>query len=292
VDLGGFTGEARLKIFAMRAAALQVSYLGYLGTTAAPYMDYLVADASIVPPELRPHYAEKILYLPSYQANDSKRAIAEKSFSRAELGLPPSGVVYCCFNQNYKITPGTFDGWMRILKRVPGAALLLYAGNEQVQGNLRREAQRRDVDAERLVFARALPGPEYLARYRAADLFLDTLPYNAGTTASDALWAGLPVLTCAGEAFASRMAASLLRAVGLPDMIAATQEQYEDLAVALGKDPATLAQIRRRLAANRLTTPLFDSRTFTQNLERGYTRIYERCLAGMPPEDLPVEVEQ
>lgn len=289
VDLGGFTGEARLKVFALRAAPLQVSYLGYLGTTAAPFMDYVIADATIVPPELRCHYTERMVYLPSYQANDSKRPIAQRMFSREELGLPPSGVVYCCCNANYKITPRTFEGWMRILEKVPGAVLLLYAGSEQVPGNLRREAERRGVDPARLVFCAALPAPEYLARYRAADLFLDTLPYNGGTTVSDALWAGLPVLTCAGEAFASRVAGSVLRAMGLPELITQSQGEYEELAVALGRDPERLAVIKQRLAAQRLTTPLFDSRRFTLTLEAAYQRIYERYQAELPPEDLPAQ---
>jgi predicted O-linked N-acetylglucosamine transferase (SPINDLY family) len=175
---------------------------------------------------------------------------------------------------------------MRILKRVPGAVLMLYAGNERVQENLRREAQRRGVGGQRLQFAPALPAPEYLARYRAMDLFLDTLSYNAGTTASDALWAGLPVLTCAGEAFAGRMAASLLRAIGMEEMITETQGEYEELAVALGQDAPRLALIKQRLAANRLTTPLFDSCAFTQNLERAYTHIYERYLAGLVPDHI------
>ena len=291
VDLAGFTGEARPKIFATRAAPLQVSYLGYLGTMAAPYMDYLIADATLVPPEYRRYYTEKLLYLPSYQANDSKRRIAEKSFTRQELGLPPQGFVFCCFNASYKITPSTFNGWMRILQRVPGSVLLLYAGSDEVRSNLRAEAKRRGIDAARLVFGPAMPAPEYLARYRTADLFLDTLPYNAGTTASDALWAGLPVLTCAGEAFASRMAASLLTAVGLPELITVTQDQYEDLAVAVGSDPARMESLKRRLAANRLTTPLFDSQAFTRHLERAYQSIYDRYQAGMPPEDEGVDGE-
>jgi predicted O-linked N-acetylglucosamine transferase (SPINDLY family) len=287
VDLGGFTGDTRFKIFALRAAPLQVSYLGYLGTTAAPYMDYLVADAVLVPRELRRHYTEKLLYLPSYQVNDTKRNIARRVFTRAELGLPESGFVYCCFNQNYKITPGSFSGWMRILEQVPGSVLLLYAGRgEEVQRNLRAEAKRRGVEPERLVFGEALPAAEYLARYRAADLFLDTLPYNAGTTASDALWAGLPVLTCMGEAFASRMAGSVLSAIGLPELITYSQAQYEEEAIALGRDPERLGSIKQRLAANRLSTALFDSRRFTENLERAYTHIYERFQAGLAPADI------
>jgi predicted O-linked N-acetylglucosamine transferase (SPINDLY family) len=285
VDLAGFTGEGRPGVFALRAAPLQIGYIGYLGTMAAPYMDYLIADPILVPPDYRQYYAEQILYLPSYQANDSKRRIAAKSFTRQELGLPATGFVFCCFNANYKITPTIFSGWMRILGRVPGSALLLYAGSPRVQGNLRAEAQRRGVDPARLVFAESLPAALYLARYRAADLFLDTLPYNAGTTASDALWAGLPVLTCAGEAFASRMGASLLTAIHLPELITSTPEEYEALAIELATHPERLGQLKQRLADHRLTTPLFDSRRFTANLEEAYLSIYRRYRAELAPLD-------
>jgi predicted O-linked N-acetylglucosamine transferase (SPINDLY family) len=284
VDLGGFTQDCRPNIFALRVAPLQVSYLGYLGTMAAPYIDYLVADATIVPPAHRRRYTEKILYVPSYQANDTQRLIADRSFTREALGLPPSGFVFCCFNASYKITPATFAAWMRILKRVPESVLFLYAPDATVERNLKTEALDRGVDPTRLVFGTTLPRADYVARYRAADLFLDTLPYNAGTTASDALWAGLPVLTCTGEAFASRVAASLLMAIEMPDLITDTPERYEKVAVELATDPLRLADIKQRLADHRLTTPLFDIRRFTQHLEAAYTRIYERHQAGLPPD--------
>jgi protein O-GlcNAc transferase len=286
VDLTGFTLGGRPDVFALRAAPVQVSYLGYLGTLAAPYMDYLIADPTIVPEACRQHYAEKILYLPSYQANDRSRRIAERTPERAELGLPATGFVFCCFNASYKITPAVFDSWIRILRRVPDSALLLYAANATIEANLRKEALQRGLEPQRLVFAGKLPPPEYLARYRAADLFLDTLPYNAGTTASDALWAGLPVLTCAGEAFAGRVAASLLCAVGLPELIASTPGEYEDRAVELAGDPAQLAAIRQKLADHRLTTPLFDVQQFTRHLEAAYTAAFERHQAGLPADDL------
>jgi predicted O-linked N-acetylglucosamine transferase (SPINDLY family) len=194
--------------------------------------------------------------------------------------------VYCCFNANYKITPVTFGGWMRILEKVPRAVLLLHAHSAEVQDNLRKEAKLRGVDPARLVFSPALPTPEYLARYRAADLFLDTLPYNAGTTASDALWVGLPVLTCMGKAFASRMGGSVLTAAELPELITHTQEEYEEVAIGLGRDPERLVCIRERLAASRLTVPLFDSRAFTRHIEAAYGKIYERYQAGLPPTDV------
>lgn len=289
VDLGGFTKDSRTNIFAMRAAPLQVSYIGYLGTMGAEYIDYLIADNTIIPDEYQKYYSEKIVYLPSYQANDSKRRIADKEFTRKELGLPQTGFVFCCFNNNYKITPSTFDGWMRILKRVEGGVLFLYAGNELAEINLKKEATLRGVDADRLIFGKRLPVPEYLARYRVADLFLDTLPYNAGTTASDALWAGLPVLTCVGEAFASRVAASLLNAIHLPELITSTQEEYEELAIELATNPEKLGQIRKKLANNRLTTPLFDTQLFTKHIEAAYTEMYERHQADLPPEHIYIK---
>ena len=288
VDLGGFTRGSRPKIFALRAAPLQVSYLGYLGTMSAEYIDYLVADDLIIPEAERQHYSEKIAYLPSYQVNDSQRRIAQKRFSREELGLPPAGFVFCCFNSTYKITPATFDTWMRILTRVPGSVLYLLGGSGPVAGNLRREAHARGVAPERLVFGTRLPAPEYLARYRTADLFLDTLPYNAGTTASDALWAGLPVLTCAGEAFAGRVGASLLQAVGLPELIAATQEQYEGLAVELAGNAKLLAGIRTKLLNNLGTAPLFNTAATARHLEAAYATMYDRYHAGLAPEHIRI----
>ena len=288
VDLGGFTRGARPKIFALRAAPLQVSYLGYLGTLSAEYMDYLLADEELIPAAQREHYAEKIVYLPSYQANDSKRRIAARRFSREELGLPPQAFVFCCFNSTYKITPQIFDCWMRILAQVPGSVLHLLGGGAALEANLRREAQARRVAAERIVFGARLPAPEYLARYRSADLFLDTLPYNAGTTASDALWAGLPVLTCSGEAFAARVGASLLQAVGLPELITTTREQYERLAIELAREPARLADIRTKLATSLRTAPLFDTAASARHLETAYELMYERHLAGLAPADIHV----
>ncbi|HTX05352.1 MAG TPA: tetratricopeptide repeat protein [Steroidobacteraceae bacterium] len=289
VDLGGFTRGARPGIFALRAAPIQVSYLGFLGTLAAEYMDYLIADETIVPQADQKHYCEKIVWLPSYQVNDSKRPIAEKRFSRQELGLPPTGFVFCCFNASYKITPATFDGWMRILRRVPGSSLLLLGGHESLERNLRREAQARGVAAERLVFGARLSMPEYLARYRAADLFLDTLPYNAGTTASDALWAGLPVLTVKGETFASRIGASLLAAVGLPELIASSQEHYERLAVELASDPTLLTRIRAKLTGELPRSRLFDTEASARHLEAAFTRMYERYHAGLPPAPIRID---
>jgi len=288
IDLAGFTGDSRTGIFTLRAAPLQVNYLGYPGTMGAEYIDYLIADRQLIPEEAHVHYAEKIVYLPSFQANDRKRRISDRVFTRDELGLPESGFVFCCFNNNYKITPGTFDSWMRILKQIDGSVLFLYADNEWAATNLRKEASRRGVDAGRLVFGERLDAPDYLARYRCADLFLDTLPFNGGTTASDALWAGLPVLTCTGEAFASRMAASLLTAIDLPELITSTQEEYEALAVDLATHPERLKALRHKLERNRLTTPLFDTELFTRHIEDAYTQMLDRYDAGLSPKNIDV----
>ena len=288
IDLGGFTAESRTGIFAYRAAPIQVSYIGYLGTMSAEYIDYLVADKTIVTNSLEYLYSEKIAYLPSYQANDRKRAISEREFTRQELGLPENGFIFCCFNSNYKILPETFSAWMRILKKAEGSVLFLYAENEWVENNLMREALTAGVDSTRLVFAKSLPPDEYLSRYRVCDLFLDTFPYNAGTTASDALWVGLPVITLMGKSFASRMAASLLNGIGLPELINNTQEEYEALAIELAKNPQKLAAIKFKLANNRLIAPLFDTPLFVSNLESAYIKMYERHQAGLKPDHIHI----
>jgi predicted O-linked N-acetylglucosamine transferase (SPINDLY family) len=286
VDLGGFTEYARTKIFALRAAPIQLSYIGYLGTMGAPYVDYLLADPTIVAVKEQQYYSEAIIYLPSYQVNDSKRSAVERALTREELGLPATGFVFSCFNANYKITPTTFAVWMRILLRVKGSSLFLYAGNEAAERNLCKEARRCGVDSHRMVFGKYLAQEDYLARFRTMDLFLDTLPYNAGTTASDALWAGLPVLTCAGQAFAGRVAASLLNAIELPELVTSTARQYEEMAVQLAENPELLRTLRQKLAQNRLKTPLFDTRSFTKHLEFAYTTIQERHRAGLAPESI------
>ena len=290
VDLKGFTGDSRTNIFSFRAAPIQVNYLGYPGTMGAEYMDYLIADPTLIPEQSRQFYTEKIVYLPdSYQVNDAKRRIADKVFSRDESGLPATGFVFCCFNNNYKITPDTFDCWMRILKSVDGSVLWLLEDNPKSSGNLRKEAVQRGVDADRLVFAGRLPLPEHLARHRSADLFLDTFPYNAHTTASDALWAGLPVLTCLGESFAGRVAASLLNAIQLPELITSTKEEYEAMAVELATAPEKLIEIRQRLEENRLSSPLFDSERFTRHIEEAYEEMYGRYHLDLPPDHIYVK---
>jgi protein O-GlcNAc transferase len=290
IDLKGFTAEARAGIFAHRAAPVQASYLGYPGTMGASYMDYLIADPMLIPPGSQRGYSEKIAYLPhSYQANDRRRPIAERSFSREELGLPAEGFVFCCFNNSYKITPESFDIWMRILTRTPGSVLWLLTDSAITASNLRMEAAARGVEGARLVFADRLPTAEHLARHRAANLFLDTLPYNAHTTASDALWAGLPVLTRRGESFAGRVAASLLAAVSLPELITTTSEAYETLAIELASKPDRLAEHRGTLDRSRLTMPLFDTELFTRHLEDAYAQMHERSRRGLDPEHLYIQ---
>jgi len=225
----------------------------------------------------------------SYQVSDTKREIADRVFTRHELGLPEDGFVFCCFNNHYKITPGIFDGWMRILHRVAGSVLWLLGGTPTVLVNLRKEARARGVSDDRLIFAERLPLPEHLARQRAADLFLDTLPCNAHTTANDALWAGLPVLTCMGDSFASRVAGSLLNAIHLPELITHNQADYEALAIELATDPKALSGIKATLTANRLTAPLFDTARFTRHLEAAFRQMYERYRADLPPDHIYIE---
>jgi predicted O-linked N-acetylglucosamine transferase (SPINDLY family) len=268
IDLKGYTTGARPRIFSYRVAPIQVSYLGYPGTLGANYIDYLIADPILIPPESQAYYSEKIAYLPnSYQVNDRKRFISARNFSKQELGLPDKGFVFCCFNNNFKITPSMLDSWVRILNAVEGSVLWLFEDNAAAGKNLREQAVIRGLDPSRLVFAPRMHLPDHLARHAAADLFLDTLPCNAHTTASDALWAGLPVLTCTGEAFASRVAASLLNAIELPELVTANIKDYENLAIELAQSKEKLKQLREKLARNRLTTALFNTDLFTTNIE-------------------------
>lgn len=289
IDLKGFTREGRPGVLARRAAPVQVAYLGYPMTMGAAYVDYVIADRVVVPAHDRDAFAEKIVTLPhSYQINDRARTIADVPATRAASGLPPDGVVFCCFNNTFKISPPVFDRWMRILHATADSVLWLLADTARSSENLRREATARGVDPARLVFADRVPHPEHLARQRLADLFLDTLPCNAHTTASDALWAGLPVLTCAGETFAGRVAASLLQAIGLPDLIAATMDDYEARAIAIAADPAARAGLKSRLDANRLTTPLFDTARTARAIEAAFTAMWERHRAGLAPDHIDV----
>jgi predicted O-linked N-acetylglucosamine transferase (SPINDLY family) len=290
VDLKGFTRNCRPGIFARRPAPVQVSYLGYPGTMGAPYMDYIIADRHVIPADQQAFYAERVVYLPdSYQINDDKREISGGALTRAEAGLPESGFVFCCFNRSYKITPEVFDVWMRLLTKVPGSVLWLFEGFPAAAANLRAEAERRGVAPERLVFAPPQPLAEHLGRHRLADLFLDTVPCNAHTTASDALWAGLPVVTCLASTFAGRVAASLLHAVGLPELATASLDQYEALALKLAGDPALLAEVKAKLAGNLHTAPLFDTARACRNIEAAYTAMWQRQQRGDAPAGFSID---
>ena len=283
VDLKGYTAEARPGILSHRPAPVQAHYLGFPGTMGVEYVDYLIADPVIVPQDHRAFYTEQIAYLPdTYQCNDRKRRVAERIPTRFEAGLP-SGFVFCCFNNNHKIAPEIFEIWMRLLHGVEGSVLWLLQDNAAVIGNLRREARARGIAPERLIFAGRTDPAGHLARQSLADLFLDTLPYNAHTTASDALWVGLPLLTTIGSTFAGRVAASLLHAAGLPELVTTSLADYEALALKLARDPSALARLKGKLRANRDICALFDTERMTRNLEAAYAMMWERSQRGLPP---------
>jgi protein O-GlcNAc transferase len=285
IDLMGHTRDSRPGILAYRPAPVQASYLGYPGTMGASFIDYIIADETVVPFEHQPFYTEKIVQLPGcYQVNDSRRIISDRTPTRREAGLPEDGFVFCCFNQNWKITSEVFDVWMRLLHALDGSVLWLLQDNEGAERNLRDAAKARGIDPARLVFAGRLPSGGHLARHRLANLFLDTLPYNAHSTASDALWAGLPVVTRIGEAFAGRVAASLLKAIGLPELVTQDLAAYEALAFRLASDAKLLETYRNRLGQNRLTHPLFDTDRFRRQLEEAYLKMLEISLKGEQPE--------
>ena len=275
VDLKGYTAGARPQITALRPAPIQVNYVGFPGTLGTHAIDYILVDAFVVPPDQQPFFSEKLVHLPDcYLPSDNTRKISSHIPSRQDCDLPEAGVVFCCFNTSYKITPTMFDIWMRLLKAVPGSVLWLLESNPHATGNMQKEARGRDVDPARLVFAPVLPNADHLARFALADLFLDTLPYNAHTLTNDALWGGCPVITCSGQTFVSRVAGSLLKAMGLPELVTTSLEEYEALALQLARDPGRLRSVRQKLAANRLTTPLFNSRQFARNLEAAYETMW------------------
>lgn len=294
VDLNGYTGSARPGIFALRPAPIQVSYLGFPATTGADFIDYIIADAIALPFGQQPHYAENIVHLPDcYMVNDRKRTISANTPTREECGLPADGFVFCCFNGSWKITPAVFDVWARLLKAVEGSVLWLSRDNAHAETNLRKEAAARGIESARLVFADRLPRIEdHLARHRVADLFLDTVPFNAHTTASDALWAGLPVVTCRGKTFAGRVAASLLGAIGLPKLVTETLEDYEALALRIASDASLRRALRGKLDRNRMTTPLFDSDRFRRHIEAAYVTMWGLWQRGEPPRSFSVEPQR
>lgn len=284
VNLNGFSGRARTSLFSLRPAPVQVNFLGFPGTLGVPYMDYLIADPIVIPEADRCYYDEAIVYLPdSYQPNDDRRAIADDAMSRRACGLPESAFVFCCFNNAYRITPEVFSVWMRLLSRVPGSVIWLLELVEESSANLVQQAQSFGIAANRLVFAKHVPIDQHLSRLRLADLVLDTLPYNAHTTGSDALWVGVPMVTCLGNSFPGRVGASLLSAVGMPDLIAQTLAEYEALALRLATSPPELAAIRERLGRNRDTTPLFDTQRYRLHIEAAFKEMVSRARLGLAP---------
>ena len=291
IDLGGFTQGNRTEIFAMLAAPVQVCYLGYAGTMGADYMNYLICDRVVIPEDKQHFYSENLAYLPnSYMANDSKIAPSARVYTRKNFELPDNGFVFCCFNSTYKITPETFTGWMNILSKVDGSVLWLSKTNSTAIQNLKKEAQKLGIDPNRLIFTSRMDAKEdHLKRIQSADLFLDTLPFNAHTTTSDALRVGLPVLTRIGESFTSRVAASLLNAVNLPELITSSQEEYETLAIELATNADKLKTIKDKLALNLPTAPLYDTALFTQHIESAYKTMYEKHHQGLKPENIYVE---
>jgi protein O-GlcNAc transferase len=289
VDLMGYTNNSRPAILVPRPAPVQVNFLGYAGTMGADHIDYIIADKFLIPEGRAEFYSESIVYLPdTYWPTDSKLAIDGATPRRSDVGLPESAFVFCCFNNNYKIAPAVFDIWMRLLRQIDDSVLWLIEDNAVAVSNLRQEADRRGVAVERLVFSSRVSVPAYLARLQIADLFLDTLPYNAHTTASDALWVGLPVVTCAGSSFAARVAGSLLDALGLPELVTESLEDYEALALRLARDRDLLATIRAKIVRRRRTSPLFDTSRFCRHLESAYHTMWERAQRGEPPTSFAV----
>lgn len=290
IDLQGHTTGSRPGILAHRPAPVQVNYLGYPGTSGAEFIDYLVADAFVVPAEQKRFFSEQVVHLPDcFQVNDHQHVGPASAPTRAVEGLPENGFVFCCFNNSYKLNPWMFDIWMRLLREVPGSVLWLREESMAAAQNLRNEASGRSIDPARVIFARRLPAfADHLARHRLADLFLDTLPYNAHTTASDALAAGLPLLTCAGSAYAGRVAGSLLRTAGLPELITGSLQDYEALALKLARDRRLLAELRSRLQRNLATSPLFDTDRFRRHIEAAYTKMWEISERGDQPQAFSV----
>jgi protein O-GlcNAc transferase len=289
IDLVGYTRGNRLGICALRPAPIQINYLGFLGTTGAGFMDYMITDSLVTPPDHSPFYSEKLVHMPHcYQANNRNQPISTQNWKRADFGLPEQGFVFCSFNNAYKIEPIMFDAWMEILQKVPKSVLWLISGSDVAETNLRQEAERRGVKGERLVFSGRLPLDQHLGRLRLADLALDTRIYNGGATTGNALWAGVPVITLQGGHFVSRMSSSQLEAVGLPECVTHTMKDYKALAIGLASRPGELKAMRAKLATNRLTWPLFDTKGFCGALERGFKEMWHILLAGERPRQIEV----
>ena len=289
IDLKGYTAGTRSYLFACRLAPVQINYLGYPGTMACDAMDYIIADRVIIPPDLRLFYTEKVICLPhSYQPNDNSREPAQTATRREDFGLPSAGFVFCCFNNSFKIRPEEFGVWMRVLRKVEGSVLWLLSGNAEMENNLRKEALSRGVEPHRLVLSEYVPHGEHLARHKHADLFVGTFNYNAHTTASDALWSGVPVVTRAGRQFSARVGASLLNAIGLPELVTGSTADYERKIVQLATEPEELQRVREVLARNRLTAPLFDTVRYARNFETALEMVFDRYIAGEAPADITV----
>jgi predicted O-linked N-acetylglucosamine transferase (SPINDLY family) len=289
VDLKGYTRDGRLAILAHRPAPIQVHHVGFPGTLGAgSFVDYLVADRVVAPPDRAHYYSERLAYLPDcYQPTDETRPVGERP-SRSDCGLPEHGVVFSSFNQSYKITPGVFELWCRLLDEVPDSVLWLLHCSKTATANLRQAADRRGIASERLIFAGARPQTEHLGRLQNADIILDTLPVNAHTTASDALWAGVPVVTRPGEPFVSRVAASIVTGIGLSELVARDDDDYLRIAKELAQKPEYLADVKRRICEASKTSPLFDSTRYTRNLEALYRVMWKRHTAGLPPAAIDV----
>ena len=289
VDLMGFTRNNRFKIFVQKCAPIQVNYLGYPGTSGANFFDYIVADRTLIPKENQEHYSEKIIYLPNtWLPRDFTQKISDKVFTRKELDLPKEGFIFCSFNQSYKITPDVFNIWMRLLKKIEGSVLWLLEDDQTAKINLKKEASKRGIDINRIIFAKKMRSEEHLARLKIADLWIDTFPYTAQATCADALWSGLPVLTRKGKSFTSRGASSILSAIGLNELITDTEKKYEETASKLAKNPEFLKKIKNKLEKNRLTKPLFDTKLYTKNLEKAYTNIYNKYQSNLPAENIEI----
>jgi len=289
IDLTGYTQDNRTEIFAYRAAPIQINFLGYPGTMGVNFIDYIIADQNLIPAESQKYYSEKPIYLPhAYMPTDNTRRISTNPITRSEMGLPEHGFVFCCFNNNYKISALEFDIWMRLLLKIEGSVLWVRKSNKWSETNFCKEAQKRGVDPYRIVFAGKLPMEEHLARHKLADIFLDTFAFNAHTTATEALWAGLPVVTKLGKGFAARVAGSLLTAIDMPELITDTEEEYEKLILELATNPEQLASIKQKLANNLSSKPLFNTELFTKHLEDGYRQAYQHYFHGKKPKPIYV----
>ena len=290
IDLMSFTQNNRFGIFVEKCAPIQINFLGYPGTSGSECIDYILADKILIPEKFKKYYSEKIIYMPdSYKLDYQTRKVSDKIFTREELALPENGFVFCCFNQTYKITSNIFDIWMKILKQVKGSVLWLLEDNPTATNNLKLEANKRNIDSKRIIFAKRMKMSDHLARHKVADLFIDTLPYNAHTTASDGLWVGVPFLTLAGDSFASRVGASMLNAIGLPELITYSENEYKNKAIELATNPILLKTIKEKLEKNKISKPLFDAKLFTKNVESAYKKIYKRYNSNIPTENIEIK---